>query len=370
MTAPDMDQFRTYLLSLMRDDDPQAEILRHEMSATLNRNRMTGLQEGIHSFNTDQLCWLLPSNPQWEASHWLVQGLVLSAVIDARWDIVDKAEACNVISELWTWWPIAKGFTGDQAALATLIQGQVEWRQRCGVVSLATRARPELITATLLLDFARADLSRVYYMLLVRGLKGPDGRNLARAALLQCANCPELIFAGDVDPTIAELVRVGQPEDPDLTLAPFKDVIGDLTKGAIAELELERGRPHDALRRLNGLRQLSVSYPRSVLVAVLAALESKNFEIVRRHLPHIPDAKLRFKIATRLAQAVNDPPAELDALTELYELDPNDASVFTQLITALDRMGQDEISRHLCFTNQERFLDQADVLKIIARHTG
>jgi hypothetical protein len=124
------------------------------------------------------------------------------------------------------------------------------------------------------------------------------------------------------------------------------------------------------LRRLNGLRQLSVAYPRSVLVAVLAALESKHYDIVRRHLEHVPDAKLRFKIATRLAQAEGDASGELNALTELYELEPGDASVFTQLITALDRMGQDEISRHLCFTNQERFLDQPDVMKLIARHTN
>ena len=213
MTAPDMVQFNAYLLSLMREDDPQAEILRHEMSATLNRNRMTGLQEGIHSFNTDQLCWLLPSNPQWDAAHWLVQGLVLSAAIDARWDIIEKAEACNVVPEAWSWWPIARQFTGDQAALVALMQTQVEWRQRCGVVSLASRDRPELITSSLLLDFARPDLARVYYMLLVRGLKGPEGRALGRAGLQQCASCPELIFAGDVDPTLAELIRVGQPED-------------------------------------------------------------------------------------------------------------------------------------------------------------
>ena len=369
MSTTDLPRFNTFLLGLMREDDPRAEILRHEMGATLNRNRMTGLQEGIHSFNTDQLCWLVPANPQWDAGHFLVQGLILSSSIDERWDIVEKAEECGLIPDSWTWWSRARAYDGDTAGLMELISAQSEWRQRCGVASLATRTRPELITGRLLLDFTRPDLAQIYHMLLTRGLKGPQARDLARVALQQCWNCPELLFVGDVDRMLAELVRIGQPEDPDAALSVFKDAIGDLTKGAIAELDLERGRPHDALRRLHGLRQLSVAYPRSVLVAVLSALESRNLDIVHRHLQHIPDAKTRLKIRTRLAQVEGDAAAELAALTELYETDPGDGPVFVQLINALDRLGQDEISRHLCFTNQERFLDDPLVNRVIARHT-
>ena len=369
MNALDLPRFHAFLLSQMREDDPQAEILRHEMGATLNRNRMTGLQEGIHSFNTDQLCWLLPSNPTWGPDHWMVQSLVLSAVIDDREDIVKAAEDCGLVPPAWTWWPLARHFDGTKFELHALYHTQTEWRLRCALVCLATRAHVELIDAQLLGWFARPDLAKVHHQLLSRGIRGPQGRELAQSALQQLASCPELLFVADVDPTLADLIRVAQPHDPDAVLAPFREAIGDFTKGAIAELELERNDPFAALRRLNGLRQLSVAYPRSVLVAVLAALEAKQFDLVRRHVIHIENPIDRLKISTRLAQADGDASAELAALTELYELVPSDPATFSQLIAALERLGQDDIARHLCFTNQERFLDEPAVMKLISRHT-
>jgi hypothetical protein len=370
MSAPDFAGFLLALSPMLHSEDPRAEILRHEMGATINRNRLTGLEEGINSFSTDQLCWLAMSNPAWSHGHPLVQALVLSAALDSRWDIVVEAERHRLIPDSWTWWGAAVGFPGSAPELLDFIQGQSEWRVRCGIAALATRGRPSLITPDLLLLFARQDLAKCYHQLLLHGLSGAPTQALANAALSHGANCPELFFVGDVDPLLADLVRLGKPENPDAALAPFREAIGDFTRAAAAELDLERGLFRSALQRLNGIRLLSLAYPRSVLVAVLAALESQEFAIVKKHLPHIADLPTRLKVQTRLAQAENDTAGELDALTELHALTPGDGSVFGQLITVLERLGQDEIARHLCFTNQERFLDEPVLMQIIRRHTG
>ena len=86
MSDVQFEQFRSMLAGRNQVGELRHEVLRHEMSATINRHRLTGQQEGILSFNTSQLCWLTSLNPDWKRGHFLVLGLFLSSLILRRSD--------------------------------------------------------------------------------------------------------------------------------------------------------------------------------------------------------------------------------------------------------------------------------------------
>jgi hypothetical protein len=363
-----MPRFIDFLLTQNQVGNFESEALRHEMTATLNRNRLTGQEEGIHSFNTAQLCWLVTSNPSWPADHQIVVALLLSSLIDDQLAIFRSAQDCGVLPAGWTWVAWADGFAGDEAELRERLATIGDMRQRCGAACLATAGRPGSIGTSLLGDFRYTGTAVVYHRLLGRALTGAHAAAVAAAELQRLGENLEVLFAADTDATIASLVQASTLDRPEQVVAPFKDATADFTRTAIARRHLERGRAAEALALIKDLRFLSPAFADAILVAALAALECKQFELAMGYCRNIAAADLRLKVQTRIAQATGDVAAEVDALVDLYQRHPGDAQVFVQLVTVLDRIGRHDLSRDICYRAQESFCGDPVVDGIIKRH--
>ena len=266
-----LDLFRANLFSDGQLADLQQEVLRHEMSATLNRHRLTGQQEGMLSFNTSQLCWLVKMNPAWPRDHFLVVGLFLSALFDDEHEIFLSAMDQAILPPSWTWVTWAKGFQGSADELLPLIATIPDVRSRCGAVSLATQTSPKAIDPQLLGNFCHPPLAKVYHQLLTRALFQPNCHVVAASELKRLATQLEVLFACDTDAILAKLVQASDVDHPESLIAPFKDAAGEWTLTAIASRHLERGRPAQALALIKDLRLLSPAYDQAVIVAALAA---------------------------------------------------------------------------------------------------
>jgi hypothetical protein len=357
-------RFRTFL-SRRGSAAPDREILLHEMGATINRHRLTGRDEGIHAFNTNQLCGLIISQASWSRDQPFVTGLMLSALIDGEYDIFTTAKNEGLLPADWAWVSWADGFSGDEADLRKRLQSIAPIRERCGAVSLATRANPKAIGARLLGDFRSVPLATVYHQLLRAALTSAQAPTIAVSELTSLAEHLEVLFAADTDATLASLVRASTLDHPDIMTKPFKDAAGDLTRAALAQRHLERGRAQEALTLIKDTRFLSPAYNQAILIAALAALECGKFESAEFYCRSIADDDTRLKIVTRIAQAAGDVSTEVDALSRLYERNPQDAQVFVMLINVLMRIGQGALAKALCAEAQERFLDDPIVERFI-----
>lgn len=367
MSDDAMVRFRTFLAGRVGVADPDHELLRHEMGATINRHRLTGKDEGIQSFNTSQLSWLVVSNVGWTRTQTFVVGLMLSSLIDGDYEVFAKAKAEGLIPTNWQWVAWADGFSGTGPQLMAKLGTIADLRQRCGAACLAVRTSPAAITPGLLDLFCNETLATVYHVLLRTALRGPQATEIAKAHLTRLAERLDVLFAADTDATLAALVRASDLDQPDTVLQPFKDAAGDLTRVAVAQRLLERGRPQEALDRIKDLRFLSPAYDQAIIVAALAALECGKLEQVEFYTRNIADEDTRLKIVTRLAQARGDAAAEVDALSRLYERNHHDAPVFVQLINVLLRIGQTALAKALCADAQERFDGDAMVDAVIRR---
>lgn len=359
-----LERFRAFL-SRRGSAVADREILLHEMGATLNRHRLTGRDEGIHAFNTNQLCGLVIGQVKWSRDQPYVTGLMLSALIDGEHDIFAMAKNEGLLPVSWTWVSWAEGFSGDEADLRQRLQGIAQIRERCGAVSLATRANPKAIGVQLLGDFRSVSLATVYHQLLRAALTSAQAPTIAVSELACLAEHLEVLFAADTDATLASLVRASTLDHPDIMTRPFKEAAGDLTRAALAQRHLERGRAQEALSLVKDTRFLSPAYDQVILIAALAALECGKFESAEFYCRSIPDDDMRLKIVTRIAQATGDVSAEVDALSRLYERNPQDVQVFVMLINLLMRIGQTALAQALCAEAQERFLDDPIVDRFI-----
>jgi hypothetical protein len=361
------DLFRANLLSHESVGDLQQEVLRHEMNATLNRHRLTGQQEGILSFNTDQLCWLIKTNPLWPRDHFLVAGLFLSALFDDEHEIFLSALEKGILPPSWTWVSWANGFQGNADELLQLIATIPDVRARCGAASLATHTSPKAIGQQLLCDFCHPPLAKVYHRLLTRALSQPNCHVVAASELKRLATQLEVLFVCDTDATLARLVQASNLDHPENLTAPFKDAAGEWTLTAIASRHLERGRSDQALALIKNLRLLSPAYDQAVIVAALAALECGLFEQAEFYARNIDSEEVRLKITTRISQVTGNVAVEIDALSRLYEIHPQDPQIFVQLINALVRTDHLDLIAALCADAQERFMGNQQVDTLIQR---
>jgi hypothetical protein len=370
MSDAALDLFRASLFRHGQVGDLQQEVLRHEMNATLNRQRLTGQQEGMFSFNTSQLCWLVKANPTWPRDHFMVVGLFLSALIDEEQDIFFEAMDQGILPPTWTWVSWAKGFQGNADELLQQIATISDMRARCGAVSLATYTAPKAIGPQLLRDFCHPPLAKVYHRLLTRALSQPsqpNGHAVAESELKRLATHLEVLFACDTDAILAKLVQASDVDYPEKLTAPFKDAAGEWTLTAIASRHLERGRAAQALAMIKDLRLLSPAYDQAVIVAALAALECGQSEQAEFYARNIDSEETRLKIVTRIAQATGDVAVEMDALSRLYEIQPQDPQIFVQLINALIRTNHLDLIAALCADAQERFIGNQQVDTLIQR---
>ena len=367
MSDDALSRFRVFLAGRAGVSDPDHELLRHEMGATINRHRLTGGDEGIQSFNTSQLSWLVVSNPTWSREQTFVLGLMVSSLVDGEYEIFAKAQAEGLLPAAWTWVAWADGFSGTEQELRTRLRTVADAGQHCGAVCLAVRNNPGAIGQDLLRDFCSERIATVYHRLLSKALTGPRAAAVATAQLTLLSERLEVLFAGDTDATLAALVRASDLDHPDVMLAPFKDAASDLTRVAVAQRHLERGRPLESLNLIKELRFLSTAYDQAILIAALAAVECRKFEMAEFYCRNIADEDTRLKIVTRVAQASGDVAAEVDALTTLYERNQHDAQVFIQLVNVLMRIGQTALVQALCADAQERFDGDPTVDAIIRR---
>jgi hypothetical protein len=368
MSIVDAASFQRVLLAKNKVGDLKGEVLRHEMSATLNRSSLTQKEEATNTFTTAQLCWLVASNPQWNNTQPLYRALLLSAIIEDDIELFNAAKRCGVIPEEWTWVAWADGFGGDEDMLLTQLRTINDMSQRCAAACLATRMNVKAISNQLLLDMCQDSLANVYHCLLKRSLQGPQAARNARNALYAMGAHLEVLFASDTDATIAMLVAKSDLDHPEELITVFADATSDLTCTAIASRHLERGRAAMAYAMVKDLRFLSVAYDQAIVVAALACLECGDLNQASLFVPSIPDRQLRLKVQTRLAQASGDSRAELEALVALNQLCPRDGQIFIQLVNLLDRTKNTGLARQICFQAQERFVDDPLVLAVIKRH--
>ena len=367
MSDVPFEQFRSMLAQRNQVGELRHEVLRHEMSATINRHRLTGQQEGLLSFNTSQLCWLTSLNPDWTRGHFLVLGLFLSSLIDDEYDIFEEALKKGVFPDSWTWISWANGFQGNEEELIRQLSTIVDSRERCGAVCLATRTCPQAIGSHILGQFCDPSLAKVYHRLLMRALNQPNCHKIAANELKRLANHLEVLFSCDTDSVLSVLVQASDLDHPEVEIRPFKDAAGDLTRTAIARRHLERGRAAQALEMMKDLRFLSPAYDQAIVIAALAALESGKHDLAEFYSRNINDDELRLKILTRLAQATGDAVAEIDALSQLYERPQPDAQVFVQLIKALMRTERNDLIIKLCAEAQERFSGDQVIDSLVKR---
>jgi hypothetical protein len=368
MITPDMGRFLGLLHRHNQFGDLRDEALRHEMTATLNRNQLTNLEEGGFSFNTTQLCWIVSSGPTFTMEHQLFVSLLISALIEDRMEIFRDAQICGVVPVAWTWVAWADGFAGTQAELLTQLATVPDIKGRCGAACLATRRRPEAIGRLLLDEFRLASLAVVYHRLLERVLTTPHARDIAAYELDVLGERLEVLFAADTDVAISKLITASTLDHPELAVVRFGEACGDMTAIAIARRHLERGRPRAALDQVKDLRFLSPAFDQAIVVAALAALECGDFQIAQNYAGNIKDARTRLQIITRLAQVTGDSSAEMQALIALAHMNPRDGQVFTQLVLLLDKTKHADLARQVCFQAQERFVDDPLVEDLIKRH--
>jgi hypothetical protein len=370
MTTPDMARFCLELRKRNQVGDLRDEALRHEMTATLNRNQLTHQEEGGFSFNTTQLCWIVSSNVTWTPDHYLVQSLLMSAIIEDRIEILRDAQICGVVPAAWTWIAWADGFAGSEDDLLARVEALSDYRQRCAAACLATRQRPAAIGRKLLAGFRMATLAIVYHRLLARVLTTAQAGSLAAGELEALSDSLEVLFCADTDQTIAALVTASALDHPERAVVRLQEACGDFTATAIARRHLERGRARQALDLVKDLRFLSPAFDQAIVVAAVAALECQELELAKNYAGNIKDQRTRLRIHTRLAQACGDASAELQALVSLATLNPKDAQVFVQLVNLLDRTKHNDLARQVCFQAQERFVNDPLVDDVIRRHTA
>lgn len=357
MSDEALDRFRLFLMrrNATVANTAERELLAHEMGATINRHRLTGRDEGMQAFNTNQLTGLVINQRGWSRTNPFVTGLMLSALVDDELDIFEAAKTEGLIPESWTWLSWALGFSGDDRELVQRLGTIAPTRERSGAACLAVRNNPKAVGPKLLGSFCSAALAKVYHHLLKVGLQGPNAAAIAAEELVRLAERLEVLFAADTDATLAALVRASTLDHPEILTAPFKDAASDFTRTSLAARHLERGRPADALALVKDLRFLSCAYAQAILIAALSALECRKFEVAEFYARNIADQDTRLKIVTRIAQATGDQAAELDALTALYERNPHDAQIFVMLINLLLRIGQHTMAAALCADAQERY---------------
>ncbi len=365
MSDEALDRFRAFLATRSTTGATERDLLLHEMGATINRHRLTGREEGMHAFNTTQLCELVLGQRAWSRDQPFVTGLMLSALVDGEFEIYDKAKSEGLLPTTWTWSAWAEGFAGEEGDLRRLMGSIPAVRERCGAACLAVRGNPAVVGSALLGDFCNVHMAKVYHRLLRVGLAGPRGSEIADHELSRLAGCLEVLFAEDTDATLAALVQSSSIDHPEILVAAFKDAAGDLTRTAIAQRHLERNRPLEALSLVQDLRFLSPAYDQAILIAALAALECGKFEKAEFYSRSIANEDTRLKIVTRIAQGNGDTGVELDALTRLYERSPQDAQIFVMLINVLRRIGQTALAFALCAEAQERFHNDPMIARII-----
>lgn len=365
MSDEALDRFRAFLAGRGTTGVADRDLLLHEMGATINRHRLTGREEGMQAFNTTQLCELVLGQRAWSRQQPFVTGLMLSSLIDGEYDIFDAAKTEELLPPAWTWVAWAMDFAGDESELRRLLGGIQAVRERCGAVCLAVRKNPGAIGALLLGDFCNDIMAKVYHRLLRVALAGSQASLIAGHEIERLAGRLEVLFVEDTDVTLATLVKASSLDHPELQLAAFKDAAGELALTAVAQRHLENGRPQEALALVRDLRFLSPAYDQAILIAALAALECKKFEMADFYSRNITDEDMRLKVVTRIAQATSDTNTELDALTRLYERNPQDAQIFVMLISLLMRIGQSALVSALCADAQERFHDDPMVNRLI-----
>jgi len=368
MSDEALDRFRAFLAKRGTTGTTGAaerDMLLHEMGATINRHRLTGREEGMQAFNTTQLCELVLGQRAWSREQPFVTGLMLSALIDGEFEIFDAARAEALLPPAWNWITWALDFAGDEAELRQRLGGIQAVRERCGAVCLAVRKNPDAIGVTLLSDFCNVAMAKVYHRLARTALTGSTASIIADSELVRLAGHLAVLFAEDTDVTLATLVKASACDHPELQIAAFKDAAGELTRTAIAQRHLENGRPQDALALVRDLRFLSPAYDQAILIAALAALECKKFEMADFYSRNITNEDMRLKVVTRIAQATSDTNTELDALSSLYERNPQDAQIFVMLISLLMHIGQSTLVSALCAEAQERFHDDPLVNRLI-----
>jgi hypothetical protein len=368
-----MNRFVAWLHGWIKAHDPvQAEIARHEMSATVHRYMTTRADCGVSSMNTLQLAWCVVGSgcsPGF-IDHPFFTGLLTSALLDGDPSVFEQAVACEVVPASMAWAAWARDFSGDEMAFIQRLGTLRQLRELAGAVTLATTACPELVGPRILEMLCKPALALVFLRVLEIGLGGPRASEVAQSALELLAKEPEVLFAGRVDRILAMIVpHVPNPRLDEL-FRPLLPAIGEGTTVAVAENHLRAGRAADALPLVKDTRFLSPWLAKAALIACLASLELGQFEQARHFASHIEDELTRTRIGVRLAQATGDALAESTLLITLHDRDPADADTFVQLLQVLGRLGRQESIRKLCEARRELFARDPMVQRMMAIHLG
>ena len=361
-------EFRKFLQARIESLEPfQREVMRHEMSAASNRQKIAGSHQGVHSFDTNRWMWLVaadsaPLTPKFGN----LQILIVSALQDGDIELFHQAKQAGLIHGAWKWANWADGFKGSASELLEKLDSISEVRQVAGAACLACISNPNAVSTELLDRYSNVRVwSLVFHRLLSLGLQSENAATIARYALDLFTKQTDMLFITDVDSLLARLIRADNSDALLTRIKPFERAIGEDSRLALSEYHLGRGQHAEAAKMVADIRLLSPALPRAALISALAALEQGDPRKAKTFIPFIEDPATALKIQTRIAQLEKNHAAELAALTDLHQLCPDDGETFMQLLTVLKRIGQHELATQLCLKNQELFLDEPEVMAMI-----
>ncbi len=360
--------FKEFIQTRLENMDHfQREVMRHEMSAAANRQKIAGSTQGVYSFDTNRWMWLVaadsaPLTPKFGN----LQILIVSAIQDGDIELFHQAKQAGLIMESWEWADWADGFSGTADELINKLNSIREVRQVAGAACLACTSNPNAVSTQLLDRYSNVRVwSLVFHRLLSLGLQSDNAPAIAAYALEFFKEKTDMLFIVDVDHLLSRLIRAYQGDDLVSRLKYFERAMGEDSRLALAEYYLNRGQHKQAADLVADIRLISPALPRAALISALAALELGDARKAKSFVSYIEEPVTALKIQTRIAQIEKNHAAELAALTDLHQLCPDDGATFVQLLGVLKRIGQLELATQLCLKNQELFLDEPEVLNVI-----
>ncbi len=365
MNNCNLDQYQAVLLDLHRQGQLESEILRHEASSAINRHQLTKGDEGLSSFNTNQLAWMCLQKKVISPDAPIHHSLLISCMIDGNIAAIDRFVAAGYIPEDWQWFLDIYNFNGTADDAWTIIQNITDTRDRAGASCLLALRCPSAVTTKLCDLYFAENTGTVYLRLVQHGLTGDNAQLIADKALSLMHKQPAVLYAIESDSIIADCLRYASDNQHENILKLYGPACGDHTAVARARRQLESGKAEEALQTIGDIRFLSDVFPQAAIIGTLARVELGQWDGAAILNEHIEDTVLQLKIKTRIAQAQQDLHAEMTALLELQQCEPNDPSVFAQLLSALQKSGNPDIAKKLCYENQERFLDEPIIMQFI-----
>ncbi|TVR09326.1 MAG: hypothetical protein EA401_13090 [Planctomycetota bacterium] len=369
-TQPQPDAFRAAVSQQLAVGDLRSEVMRHEMSATVNRMRLTKGDEAINSLNTTQLMWMLigqdPSSitPQMQ----VVQGLIASAVIDDQEALVEAAEQYEMIIPSWKgWWDKARSFQGSSEKLNAFLASIRDIRSWGVAACLATKHCPKAINESILRTSHTQWLALVWRQIAERALAHSPPTAITNFIFQQIHDDPAIMMTRDSDTFLASLIRAHQGSDIESKMKPIITLMGHQARVALASRAIDEQRWDRALELVKPIGLLSEVFSTSCTIRALAYLGKRAFGPALKASAGIEEVATRLMMEVRIAQESNDLSQEEQALSKLMQITPKDPAAFIQHLLCLQKQGKQEALRSHALQCMERFMDYPEVKSFIEK---